>query len=98
MAIIKTIDEHEFVQAFDDYNRSDNFTIAARRALFDYYEDYSDSTGQPFELDVIAICCDWSELSEDEIRTDYDLSPEELEEQTTVIPVERTKTYLVVSF
>jgi hypothetical protein len=57
----KTIDQGEFVQAFDDYNRGDSFSIAGRRALFDYLDQLGDDIGQEIELDVIAICCDYSE-------------------------------------
>ncbi len=57
----KTISEHDFVQAFDDCNRGDNFSRAARRALYDYLTEYEESTGEELELDPIAICCDYSE-------------------------------------
>ena len=36
----QTITEDEFIRAFDDYNRSENFTVAARRAMFEYFEEY----------------------------------------------------------
>jgi len=72
MAIVKTIDENEFVREFDEYNRSDNFSVQARRELFNYYDELSECTdGGTFELDVIAICCDWTEYSKDEIIGDY---------------------------
>lgn len=61
--IIQTVDESMFVSAFDEMNRSDNFSIAARRKLFEYFDNLSDETDQPFELDVIAICCDFSEYT-----------------------------------
>jgi hypothetical protein len=36
--------------------------------LYDYYEN----CGDDIELDVIAIACDWSELTTDEIISEYD--------------------------
>ena len=71
MAIIQTIDESLFVAAFDRMNRGNNFTIGARRELFAYLDDYSESSGEPFELDVIAICCEFGEYSMEELRDDY---------------------------
>jgi hypothetical protein len=50
-----------FCDAFQSMGRNDQFSYAAKRAIFDYLEEYEDSTGTPVELDVIAICCDYSE-------------------------------------
>lgn len=106
--IIMQIGESDFVQMFDDYNRSNNFTVAARRELFDYYDSISDDCGEPFEMDVIAICCDWSEMTIGEINSEYGDSihgfedtVEWLSDNTTVIEVdhyEQESTYLVLSF
>lgn len=68
----KTIDKYDFVQAFDDYNRGDNFSAEAREALFDYFESYEEDTGEQVELDVIEICCEWSEYdSLEELVDEY---------------------------
>ena len=57
----KTINEFEFVQAFDDYMRSENFSRAGRFALYEYLTDLEEDMGEEIELDVIAICCDFTE-------------------------------------
>ena len=57
----KTISNHDFRQAFTDYGRGSQFSADALDALFDYFQDWEDSTGEELELDVIAICCDWGE-------------------------------------
>lgn len=111
MAIIKILSCDEFVQAFDDYNRGNNFSIAARRHLYDYFQDYSEGTDQDYTLDVIAICCEWAEYTQDELMLDYGYMLEddddvqalidELERNTTVLEVEhfgKESTYLVVAF
>lgn len=59
--ITQTVDESMFVAAFDEMGRGDNFSVAARRALFDHFDEMSDDIGEAFQLDVIAICCDFSE-------------------------------------
>lgn len=114
MSIIQRVNEYGFVQAFDEMDRGDNFSVAARRALFDYYDDMSQDTGEPVELDVIAICCDWSEYTLSELLDEYPQITEalgepwdehqwldELRDQTQVIAVEhygKENTYLVLSF
>ena len=57
----QTINEHAFVSAFADMGRQDQFSVAARRALFQWFEELEQDTGEETELDVIAICCDFSE-------------------------------------
>ena len=57
----KTINEFEFVQAFDDYMRSENFSRAGRFALYEYLTEYEEDTGEEIELDVIALCCEFTE-------------------------------------
>lgn len=65
--IYQTVYSDDFVQAFDDANRSENFSVQARRVLFDWLEDYCEDTGEDIMLDVIAICCDWAEYAPAEI-------------------------------
>jgi hypothetical protein len=58
----KTITKNEFVRAFDDMNREDQFTPYAREALFDYLEELEQVCGVPeIELDVIALCCEYTQ-------------------------------------
>jgi len=71
MAIVKTIDENEFVREFDEYNRSDNFSVKSRRALFDWYEFSLATESGDCELDVIAICCEWGEYDKSELLSEY---------------------------
>lgn len=68
----QTVTQSDFVQAFDDCHRSNNFTIAGRGALFDYLTELEEDTGEEFELDPIAICCDYAEAaSAVEMAEDY---------------------------
>jgi hypothetical protein len=83
------INREDFVRAFDDCNRSEDFSPLGRRKLFDYFEEYEESTGEEIELDVIAICCDFSEDSIENVLKNYDLeSVDELRDNTTVIEVD----------
>lgn len=42
-------------------NYKDNFTYEGKRALFDYLEEYEESTGEEIELDIVALCCEYTE-------------------------------------
>lgn len=57
----RTIDEYEFVQAFDDYMRSSNFSRAGRFALYEFLTDLEEECGVEFNLDVISLCGEFSE-------------------------------------
>ena len=99
--IFQTVNETAFVQAFDDMDRAENFSRPARRALFDYIAELAEGSGTPVELDVIALCCDWQEMTADEIRDEYDQEPEDMRDETIVIPVEHHRgetTYLILEF
>ena len=50
----------DFVDAFHAHQRYDQFGYEALKVIFDYLEEYEESTGEEIELDVIAICCDYS--------------------------------------
>jgi hypothetical protein len=58
--------------------RPDNFSYQGQKILFDYFEEYEESTGEEVDLDVIAICCDFSEDSFENIADQYgiELDPE----------------------
>ena len=55
-----TINFCEFTDAFKAIS-PDNFTYSGLKALYEYLEEYEESTGEEIELDVIALCCDYSE-------------------------------------
>lgn len=83
------VTENMFVDAFDSANRSENFSIEARRTLFEFYEEMEEDGHTSTELDVIAICCDWTEYSDlqelyEEYSVEYDeyaASDDELENE-----------------
>lgn len=73
MAIVQTINVYQFRDAFRDMQRHGNFSYEGMEILFNYLEEYSDSTGEPIELDVIALCCEYNESTVDEIIKDYQI-------------------------
>lgn len=61
MAIVQNVTFNVFQQAFKAYKRDSNFTNVGLQLLFELLESYSDSTGEDVELDVIGLCCEYSE-------------------------------------
>jgi hypothetical protein len=58
----KTINFSDFCDSFSDTYKN-NFTYEGKRALFDYLEEYEESTGEKIELDTVALCCEYSEYA-----------------------------------
>jgi len=71
-----------FCDAFRDADRNEQFSYEGKRILFDYLEQYEEYTGEEIELDVIAICCEYSEQTTIEVYEQffYDVCEEEKEE------------------
>lgn len=91
----KTIDKYEFARGFDVYNRGNNFSYEGKKALFDYLEQYEEETGEEIELDIIAICCEYTEYENiEEFNNDYGKEVEEIDEisdYTQVINIDDTR-------
>lgn len=73
MAIVQTLSKSSFIDAFKQSSRKDQFSYEALGAIFDYLEDYSDSTGEPVEFDIVGICCEWSESHWSDIAREYSI-------------------------
>ena len=52
----------DFIDAFRRMGRNDQFSSDALRALFDHIEEMERESPVEYELDVIALCCDWQEF------------------------------------
>ena len=79
-----------FRDAFRTMGRADQFSYEALGALFDYLDDMDCDAS--LELDVIALCCEFSEYENMEQfnaqnGTEYG-SMAELEQETTVIDID----------
>lgn len=67
----QTVSKSDFIDQFNVMNRPENFSYEARGMLFDYLEEYEESAGEELEMDVIAVCCEYSEDSADSIAANY---------------------------
>ena len=64
----KTINLNDFINEFHAI-RPDNFSDEGLKGLFSFFEEFEDD----IELDVIAICCDYSEASIHEIIDSFNI-------------------------
>lgn len=81
--IYQVITETMFKDAFKAL-RPDNFSYAGLSELYHFFTDMSES--EDMELDVIAICCEFSEEPLADVLENYGVeSIDELQENTLVI-------------
>lgn len=62
----RTINKYEFLRTFEEWTANDRNTQFSREALieiFDILTEYEESTGEEIELDVVAICCEFTEYN-----------------------------------
>ena len=71
--IVKTFNEHDFINEFKAYNRMDNFSYKGLRILFESLEQLAQDCGMNIEMDVIALCCEYSEDSAEDIAIGYNI-------------------------
>jgi hypothetical protein len=78
--IYATIDNaSQFRDEFHRCGRGTQFSYDALGLLFDYFEEL----GEDIELDVIAICCDYSEDTPESIAQNYDIDIDEDDDDIT---------------
>jgi len=94
--MIQTIGFSQFCDAFNHAGRKDQFSYQAKRVLFDYLDETGEGNDE-YDLDVIALCCEYSESTVQDVASDYSIDidgnthdearglvMEYLDEQTTV--------------
>lgn len=101
--MIKRIECSDFRNELKAHGRGDNFSWDASQILFNYYDEID----ADIELDIIGICCTWTEYDIDELRDAYnhiiddnmtnDEFIQELECHTTVIQV-TSDTFIIQEF
>jgi hypothetical protein len=100
------ITKNMFIDAFHNMGRGNQFSHGALCALFNYMEETEDNCGEEVELDVVALCCEFTEYSDlEEFNEAYNngdaannFSIEDIESCTTVIYTGRGFSFLVQNF
>lgn len=98
--IIQSVNEYDFVEAFKRTGRARQFSRAALIELFHYLDDLSDDVDD-IELDVIALCCEWTEYTAEEFERELGMTIDDARDETTVLEVEHSDgniSYLVQEF
>ncbi len=88
----QTVTESIFITAVRAYDRVNQFGIDGWRALFEYIEELERDIGEEYEMDIIALCCDWTRYeSIDEFNREQGEECADLDDvvdNTQVIPLE----------
>lgn len=72
-----TVDFPMFVNAFRNMGYENKFSYEALEALFDFLDNCDEETGDSTELDVIGLCCDFTEYrTAVEAAADYGFASE----------------------
>tara|TARA_R110000787_G_scaffold114478_1_gene224214 strand:- start:253 stop:552 length:300 start_codon:yes stop_codon:yes gene_type:complete len=99
--MINTISQYDFVDAFKRL-RPNNFSYEGLLALFDWFEELEDQGNEQMELDVISICCEYSEYEnlkdfQGNYGDEYE-SLEDIENYTTLIKIEDEEGFIIQQF
>lgn len=87
--LYEPFDYSMFEARFKDYGRLSNFPTGLR-ALYSHLESFAEDMGQPLEIDVIGLCCEFTESSVADVLKEYDLETiDDLYDQTMVIPIDK---------
>lgn len=102
--LTKEVTFYDFLEEFKNHGREDQFSYEGKKAIFDYLEELSEDIGQPIELDIVGICCDFTEYdSIKDFINDYSYSigdaksTEDIEYYTTVIPIDN-QSFIIQNF
>jgi len=88
-----TVSKSDFRDAFQRMGRENNFSYDGLGALYDFIEQMDGDCGTESELDVIALCCEFTEYEDiAELQENYtDIETmDELTNQTMVIDIDGT--------
>lgn len=80
----QTVYFSDFTTAFYRADRGNQFSYDALHVLYDYLTEVEESIGEELELDVIALCCEYTEQTADEVIECYpvDFEADELAKMT----------------
>ena len=68
----QTVTLADFREAFRVQERAYQFTYEGLEALYNMLRDFEDSVGEELELDVVALCCDFTEYETlEEVKGEY---------------------------
>jgi hypothetical protein len=84
----QSINQFSFRDAFHNMGRGEQFSYEGLTILFEGLEQYEEGADEKMELDVIALCCDFSELTAEEIQRQYSVEHDIEDESSLTEQVE----------
>ena len=93
--IFREVSFDDFVREFKEYGREDNFSTDGLKALYDHLWESAEENCTPFALDVIAVCCEYTEYSLEEGKSEFS---DFLEDEDTIDEVLDTLNYRTSAF
>ena len=94
-----TVTEYQFIDTMAQ--KQHGFSYEGAKALFEYFEQYEQDTGEEMEFDPIAIRCDFDEYeSLEDVKENYqDIeSLEDLQNHTTVIEIPNSDRLIIQAY
>jgi len=92
--LVKSVTFNDFLDEFKNFNREDQFSYEGKKALFEYLNELSEDLSEPIELDIIAICSEFTEYDNlEQFNKEYGYSIddvdciEDISNYTIVIPI-----------
>jgi hypothetical protein len=95
--MFSTVTFSAFCDAFRAHDRQDQFSYQGKRAIFDFLEDYEDQTGEAVELDVVGLCCDYVEMTTQEILDCYNVDIKDDEDAEDAVGEWLSQSTLIVA-
>jgi predicted ArsR family transcriptional regulator len=84
----QSVSFYDFTGAFHAHDRDRQFSYEAMEAIFEMLEALEEDTGVPVELDVIAICCEYTESKWFDIAREYNIDCEGLDLEESIQKVD----------
>jgi len=69
-----TLTQSTFQREFINSSRKDSFSYEALDILFNYFQEIENNLNEEIELDIINICCDYTEDTWQNIAMAYDIN------------------------
>jgi len=80
MTMKQNVNFYAFREAFCRMDRQSNFPGNGLSVLFNYLEELEDDIGEEIELDVVGLCCDYSQDHWIDVACNYNIDLEGLED------------------
>jgi len=99
--IVNYVSKSEFRDSFVKMGRDNQFSYKGLNALYDYIEEYYQEADKPYELDVIELCCEYTEYNNlEEFNKDYNREYKNIDDvvdDTIVIKVDSER-FIIQNF